>query len=207
VAKQIERLSSTHVTHAKPGMHADGSGLYLQVTIGKEGQLCKSWIFRFERNDEERHMGLGSLNAIGLKDAREKARWCRQVLSDGKDPIDVRDAERSAAKADKSKSATFQWCSVQYMKLREPGWRNAKHRQQWTNTPGVYVNPVIGSVQVDAITTDMILKILAPIWATKNETASRIRGRIKASSIGRRRTAIARATIQRGGAVTSNTCL
>jgi hypothetical protein len=49
VAKQIERLSSAHVSHAKPGMHADGSGLYLQVTIGKEGQLCKSWIFRFVR--------------------------------------------------------------------------------------------------------------------------------------------------------------
>jgi hypothetical protein len=142
MAKQIERLSSADLTHAKPGMHADGSGLYLQVTVGREGQLCKSWICWFERYNKDRHMGLGSLNAIGLKEAREKARWCRQVLSDSKDPLDVRDAERAAARTSKSKSATFQWRSVQCMKLREPGWRNAKRRQQWTNALAVYVNPV-----------------------------------------------------------------
>jgi integrase len=161
-------------------MHADGGGLYLQVTKGKaEGLLNKSWLFRYERNNKERQMGLGSLNTIGLKEAREKAKWCRQVLLDGKDPIETRNAERAAAKAVKSKSATFEWCSVQYLKKREIGWRNAKSRAQWTSTLRAYVYPIIGKVPVDAITTDMIVKILAPIWATKNETASRIRGRIK----------------------------
>jgi hypothetical protein len=126
-------------------MHADGGDLYLQVTVGKEGQINKSWLFRFERGGKERQMGLGSLNTIGLKEAREKAKRCRQVLLNGKE---VRNAERAAAKAGKSKSATFEWCSVQYMKLREAGWRNAKHRAQWTSTLRDYVYPVIGKVSV-----------------------------------------------------------
>jgi integrase len=161
-------------------MHADGGGLYLQVTKGKaEGQINRSWLFRYERNNKERQMGLGPLNTIGLKEAREKARWCRQVLLDGKDPIDVRNAERTAAKVTKTKSPTFEWCSVQYMKKREAGWRNAKHRAQWTSTLATYVYPVIGKLPVDAIDTNHVMQILMPIWSTKNETASRVRGRIK----------------------------
>src|SRR6516164_272737 len=78
-ARQTERLSSAKVRHAKVGMHADGGGLYLQVTAGKEErQLNKSWLFRFALAGRERQMGLGSLNAIGLGEARDAAEHCRK---------------------------------------------------------------------------------------------------------------------------------
>ena len=78
-------------------MHADGGGLYLQVTNSKEaGQLNKSWLFRFALKGKERQMGLGSLNAIGLSEARDAAEHCRKLLKEGKDPIEVRNAERAA---------------------------------------------------------------------------------------------------------------
>jgi integrase len=171
--------------HAKPGklkLIPDGGGLYLQVTEGKgsdKGQINKSWLFRFKVDGRERRMGLGSLNAIGLSDAREAAERCRKLVTEGKDPIEVRNAERAAGKVTKAKSITFEACATAYMAAHESGWRNAKHRQQWTNTLSTYAYPVIGKLPVDAIDTDKVMQILAPIWTTKNETASRVRGRIE----------------------------
>src|SRR6202030_2706473 len=87
MARQTERLSSAKVRHAKAGMHADGGGLYLQVTVGKEEQLNKSWLFRFALGGRERQMGLGSLNTIGLSEARGAAEQCRKLLKESQDPI------------------------------------------------------------------------------------------------------------------------
>ena len=180
MARRTERLSSAKVRHAKVGMHADGGGLYLQVTNGKEeGQLNKSWLFRFALKGKERQMGLGSLNAIGLSEARDAAEHCRKLLKEGKDPIEVRDAERAAKQVAKAKSVTFDWCATEYMKAHEAGWRNAKHRQQWHNTLSTYAYPIIGKLPVDAIDTGLVMQILQPIWTEKNETASRVRGRIE----------------------------
>ena len=43
----LNRLSQLEVTNAKVGMHADGGGLYLQVTKTASGQLNKSWLYRY----------------------------------------------------------------------------------------------------------------------------------------------------------------
>src|SRR5262245_9698512 len=97
MARQTERLSSAKVKHAKVGMHADGGGLYLQVTAGKEeGQLNKSWLFRFALRGKERQMGLGSLNTVGLSEAREEAERCRKLLREEKDPIEARKSDRAS---------------------------------------------------------------------------------------------------------------
>jgi integrase len=61
----------------------------------------------------------------------------------------------------------------------EAGWRNAVHRQQWHNTLETYAYPVIGKLPVQEIDTDFVLQIISPLWAEKNETASRVRGRIE----------------------------
>jgi integrase len=42
-----------------------------------------------------------------------------------------------------------------------------------------YVYPVIGDVPVPDVDRAMVLKIIEPLWLTKTETASRIRGRIE----------------------------
>jgi integrase len=174
------------VQHAKLGVHPDGGGLYLQVTEsktkGKEPgtrKYSKSWIFRYRSSGREREMGLGSLKTIGLKDAREGAEQCRKLLREGKDPIEVRKAEKAAKEVETAKSVTFEWCAVQYMAAHEAGWRNAKHRQQWHSTLSTYAYPTIGKLPVSTVDTGLIMKILTPIWADKNETASRLRGRIE----------------------------
>jgi hypothetical protein len=80
MARLIARLSPAQVKQAKPGMHPDGGGLYLQATTGKDGQINKSWIFRFAVAGKERQMGLGSLKTIGLRDACNEAEQCRKLL-------------------------------------------------------------------------------------------------------------------------------
>jgi hypothetical protein len=180
VARAIDLLTAAHVQHAKPGMHKDGGGLYLQVTAAKQGGLNKSWVFRYRRGGRKREIGLGSIATIGLAEARERARRAREMLLDGRDPIEVRAAARTAGTAEKAAAPTFESCAVKFMAAHEAGWRNAKHRYQWTATLRTFAYPVIGKMPVDLVATPHILQILTPIWNSKNETASRLRGRIEA---------------------------
>jgi hypothetical protein len=84
-------------------MHADGSGLYLQVTSA----AAKSWIFRYTRAGRSREMGLGPLTKVPLSTARTAADECRKLLGVGLDPIAERDAEREHRALEAAKAITF----------------------------------------------------------------------------------------------------
>jgi integrase len=43
-----------------------------------------------------------------------------------------------------------------------------------------YASPVFGSLPVQSVDVSLMMKALEPIWKTKPETASRVRGRIEA---------------------------
>jgi integrase len=124
-------------------------------------------------------MGLGSAGDIGLGMARDQASAARLLLTQGIDPIDHRDAQKAAAKVEAAKAITFETFAGQFMNDHDAGLKNAKHRQQWRNTLATYAYPVIGRVPVSEIDTPMVLKVLQPIWNTRPETASRVRGRIE----------------------------
>jgi integrase len=165
------KLTALSVSQAKkPGYYADGNGLYLSVKGNS-----KSWVFRFRDRGRLREMGLGALHTIGLARAREKARECREMRLDGKDPIAVRRADRQR----QQNVLTFKECAERYIAVHKAGWRNAKHAKQWPATLSDYVYPVVGSLPVDAIDTGLVMRALSPIWTTKPETASRVRGRIE----------------------------
>ena len=176
MAAGIEKLTALKVARLnKPGRYADGKGLYLQITKS----LAKSWIFRYERDGKERFMGLGPSHSVGLADARERARAARSRLALGKDPLDERNAEIQAAKAEKLSNADFDSCAGEYIKSRQDEWKSEKHRNQWETSLRVHVSPHIGKLAVRRITTPLIMQVLQPIWKTKTETASRIRERIE----------------------------
>lgn len=179
---KIELLNALRVKNAKVGLHSDGGGLYLQVTPAKgDGdRLNKSWLFRYELAGRRREMGIGSLRTVSLAEARAKVREARQLLLLRCDPLEARKAAEAAQRqVATTESRTFKRCAVDYMAAHEAGWRNSVHRKQWASTLGSYAYPVIGTLPVDQVTTDHVIKILSPIWATKNETASRLRGRIE----------------------------
>lgn len=161
-----------------PGRYRDKEtrGLYLQV--GRSG--TKSWLFRFELNGRERFHGLGSLDDFTLKEARERARKARQLLADGRDPIEEKKAAKATSALANAKTFTFEQAARQYYEQHEQKWRNAKHRAQVLSTLAMYAFPKIGKLSVADIDTGLVLKVLEPIWQDKTETASRVRGRIEA---------------------------
>src|SRR5262249_10819400 len=145
---RIERLSAKGVVAKRhPGYYADGGGLYLQVSDSG----TKSWVFRFTLHGKTRDMGLGSLNAIKLADARQRAEHCRKLLVDKIDPIAARDQQRRQqvlADAREKGIPTFKKCAEDYIKNKHHEWKNGKHAAQWSSTLETYAYPVIGELNV-----------------------------------------------------------
>jgi integrase len=81
---------------------------------------------------------------------------------------------------DAALAITFKECAEQYIKAHQPSWKNEKHAKQWPATLATYAYPVIGGLPVQAIDTALVTKIIEPMWASKAETANRLRGRIEA---------------------------
>jgi len=160
----------------EPGRYGDGGGLWLQVS--KQG--TKAWIFRFKIAGRERQMGLGSAGSVSLAEARTRARVARGKLLDGDDPIELKRAKRAVTSAVAAKRITFREAADKYIASHRPGWKNDKHAAQWPASFETYAFPTLGSLSVATIDTAHVVKVLEPIWTTKTETASRLRGRIEA---------------------------
>ncbi len=172
----LHKLTFQGILRVKePGYYVDGGGLVLQVS--QSGS--KSWLFRYRWQGKRHEMGLGSLRTITLADAREKAKQCRVLLQDHQDPLHERRMERAAATLERGRQMTFDQCAAAYIDAHRSSWRNAKHADQWANTIATYASPLIGALPVDAVDTDLIVKVLSPIWTAKTETATRVRGRIE----------------------------
>jgi len=179
MGREIDKLSAGAVTAllkaGKPGSFGDGAGLYLVVT----GAGAGSWAFRYStgpRGHQKSHwMGLGAANTFGLKEARERARRCRQQVQDGIDPL----AQRREAKATSGSGLTFQAVAELYITAHEPAWRSKVHAQQWRQSLKDHVFPELGALPVAAIGTGDVMKALEPLWPKKPETASRARQRIE----------------------------
>ena len=160
-------------------MHGDGGGLYLQVTKGADGTPRKSWLFRYAVGGRERQMGLGPLSDVPLAEARSRALTARELRRAGKDPIAEREAERAEASLVAAKTMSFDECATAYIAAHRAGWRNIKHASQWTNTIASYCSPIFGELPVQLVDVGLVMKAIEPLWATKPETAGRVRGRIE----------------------------
>jgi integrase len=177
VTHKLNRLTARKVaTEMKPGLHADGGGLYLR--IGRGG--AKSWCLRYMLQGKAREMGLGGLLKVSLAEARRKAAAQRMLLADKRDPLERRQTDNAAKKVEAARSITFDECASAYIRAHEVSWQNAKHRQQWQNTLAAYVSPKFGPVPVAEVDVGMVMKAIEPFWKTKPETAGRVRGRIEA---------------------------
>lgn len=176
--KRAKDLTALEVSRLnKPGNHPVGGilGLYLYVNEG-EG---KSWILRATVGSKRRHIGLGSFPSVTLKMAHEKARHAKQQIEAGVDPIVERKSLRLQLQREQAAFKSFEEASRDFLTSQGDSWENPKHRAQWSSTLSTYAYPHIGSLHVKEITHQDILSVLNPIWKTKTETASRLRGRIE----------------------------
>lgn len=109
----------------------------------------------------------------------------------GEDPVVQRRLQRMAAA-----SITFEAAARIVYEQRRAGWNNGKHVDQWISSLEDYAFPHIGAIQVHTIDTPHVLKVLTPIWLSKQETARRIRQRISVILDWARAAVTAAATIQ-----------
>lgn len=181
VSKALNRLTTTAVANltrqgkSVPGTYHDGGGLYLQISKSQGA----SWLFRYMYKGVARGMGLGPLAFVSLKEARIKSQECRILLWKDTDPLESRKQQAQAGQPETATGGTFKDCALAYVGAHRSGWKNAKHADQWKNTLETYAYPVIGDLPVAQVDIALVKKILEPIWRTKTETASRLRGRIE----------------------------
>ena len=166
--KVVAKLNDRQVKAIKAdGLHACGEGLYLQI----KGS-ARAWIFRYQVAGKRRDMGLGSALEVSLKEARDAVEAAKRTLRDGIDPVDARKAERPII-------PTFGAFADELVDTLEAGFSNDKHRYQWRQTLGDAYCGAIRSKLVSEIDTADVLAVLKPVWQAKQETASRLRGRIE----------------------------
>ncbi|WLB89652.1 tyrosine-type recombinase/integrase [Bradyrhizobium japonicum] len=160
------KLTARKVETAKPGKYSDGGNLYLIVS--ETG--ARKWVLRFTWRGRAKEMGLGSATSVPLADAREKAASARRMIAQGLNPIVERKRDGDIP--------SFGEMADDVREALSAGFRNDKHKAQWKSTLETYA-AALRAKPVDTITTDDVLAVLKPIWSTKAETASRVRGRIE----------------------------
>jgi integrase len=176
MARSINRLSALGARKlTRPGLYHDGAGLYLRVG----GSSSKSWTYRYMLAGRSREMGLGPFRIVSLAEARGKAAEASRLRLAGIDPIAVRKNVVLKARVDQESSRTFMDCGRQYIESHRAEWKNEKHGAQWQATLDTYVAPVFGELPIQDIDLVLVMRVLEPIWKTKTETASRVRGRIE----------------------------
>lgn len=170
MADEMKGLSSDRQIKTAPiGRHtvAGATGLLLEVSA----MGSRSWLLRVQRDGKRHDLGLGPYPEVTLAAARDKALARRRSILGGEAPL----AHRNAPKA-----LTFEATVKALIESKGPGWRNNKHRAQWTSTLITYAYPKLGDRSVRTIEVADVLAVLRPIWAEKTETASRVRQHIEA---------------------------
>lgn len=176
--KKAAELSPLAVSRLKtPGLHFVGGVAGLALQVLESGG--RSWILRVQVGTKRRDMGLGGYPDVTLADAREAARTARDKVRRGVDPIQELKEARAMLKLEQANAVSFSRAAMAYIDTHEAGWKNVKHAQQWRNSLETHAYPHIGEMLVRDIELPHILNVLEPIWRSKTETATRVRGRVE----------------------------
>ncbi|SDI73464.1 tyrosine-type recombinase/integrase [Salipiger marinus] len=181
VAKELSALDVKRLQHPGRGRNATFAvggvaGLMLQITPNNG----RTWLLRVTVGAQRREIGLGGFPDVTLAQARERAREAKDQIRRGIDPVQDRKAAKAALVAAQRRGMSFADATDKYLAAKLDAFRNPKHRQQWQNTLQTYAMPELGPMLVDEIAVQDVLRVLEPIWQSKTETASRLRGRIEA---------------------------
>lgn len=135
------------------------------------------WVLRYVSpvTGKRRNAGLGSYPSITVAEAAQQTHVMREQLAHGQDPLEVRVAEDA-----KPRMPSLREAAETLHQDLTPGWKNAKHAQQWINTLTEYAFPLIGRLPLDQIQPRHIAEVLRSIWLTKAETAGRVKQRLHA---------------------------
>ena len=141
---------------ATPGRYVVGgvSGLYVQVSLGKDGTPRRSFVLRYKFAGRAREMGLGAYPAVSLAEARDRAREAAALKARGIDPLAAKATAREA-EALKSAEAHVTFEQAAKMLLKHLCQQRADTNSCASNRPSVgatgfaiHVFPKIGKLDV-----------------------------------------------------------
>lgn len=177
-------LTCTHTNMAKvtakniftlpEGRHSVALNLNLRVRDGK-----RTYVLRYCIGGKRKDKHLGSADDLSLTEAKRLADKLRSELAEGKLPQTARD--KLAEKLKEADAPTFEKYALDAIEkiASVRVWKNAKHKAQWFATVRAYAFPVLGKKKLSEIKKADVLEVLRPIWSSKTETASRVRGRLE----------------------------
>lgn len=168
-------LNNVKVKNADRGSHSDGRGLILI----KNDKASGRWVYRYQMHGRRRDMGLGRWPAISLAEARkQRDRWAKEREL-GNDPVDVRDAERVAAEAERARhDPTFAELVDMVFTARAATLRGGGERGRWLSPLRLYALPAFGSKLGSKLHQRDIVDALRPIWRDKHPTAVKVINRV-----------------------------
>ena len=160
-----------------PGRYSDGAGLFLRVR--ESGH--KGFVVLVNVSGKRREVTIGPYGTrageFSLAAAREQADEVQRRAKAGESLTASRPSLEAADKG-ATPIPSFGQFALDVLSDIETEFRNPKHRAQWRSTLTTYCAN-FWDRQIDQITTDDVFAVLKPIWLTKSETASRVRGRVE----------------------------
>lgn len=176
-ALEVKRVKHSG-TRDRNEWHAVGgvAGLLLQVTPGDS----KSWLLRTTIGATRRAVGLGAFPEVGLAEARDRARAAKARVASGVDPLEERKAARAALIAAQRRGLTMADALDRWIEAKGAQVGNEKAVKYLRSAFLSYAASEIGDLLVHQITVQDVLRVIEPIWATKNETARKLRMRLEA---------------------------
>jgi integrase len=177
--KLTERGAAAAKPRDKVYRLSDGGGLLLEVRPGGG----RAWLFRYMIAGRRRDMGLGAYPAVGLAEARKKARAAAQVAEGGGDPIGAREAEKvrageEAAARDDRQGRTFRAVAEKLVDAQKPGWTSSKTAASWALTLNRHAYPVLADLPIGEVDREHVTRALAAVWTAQPATARKLQRRI-----------------------------
>lgn len=170
----MAKVTAKNIFTLPEGRHSVAPNLNLRVRDGK-----RTYVLRYCIGGKRKDKHLGSADDLSLTEAKRLADKLRSELAEGKLPQMARD--KLAEKLKEADAPTFEKYALEAIEkiASVRVWKNAKHKAQWFATVRAYAFPVLGKKKLSEIKKADVLEVLRPIWSSKTETASRVRGRLE----------------------------
>ncbi|WP_295380413.1 integrase arm-type DNA-binding domain-containing protein [uncultured Pseudacidovorax sp.] len=157
-----------------PGKHADGGGLYLEITPAGG----RYWRMKYRFAGKEKRMAFGVYPEVSIKDARTKRDAAKQALARGDDPGEIKKAAK--AKAVFQAANTFKAVAEDWLAHQAGRWEDITlKRTRASLEADVY--PAFGETPIADVTTRRVMDLVKRIEKRgAGEIALRVLQRIKA---------------------------
>ncbi|PYC23097.1 integrase [Pseudomonas jessenii] len=172
------RLSDLKIKAAKPKDKdytlTDGDGLQLRVRTNGS----RLWNFNYIHPVTKKriNMGLGTFPELSLAHARKRTVEARELVAQGQDPKEQRDADRQAKKA--ATEHTFQNVATAWFELKKDSVTTAYAEDIWRSLT-LHIFADLQATPISEISAPQVIKLLRPLETKGSlETVKRLTQRL-----------------------------